>query len=135
MKAHSYVATLSDIKKRIFATSEMLSRIRAIEEERLSISVGAVIDRMGNLNHNMLLQIVQFFSLPVERYAAFGPLLDEALLNHRNKIAHGEYLDVSVERYGAMHGEVVAVIELFKSDIEDAVVGKSYRRTEAVPVE
>jgi hypothetical protein len=128
LRAHSYVSTMADIKKRIFTTSELLESIQNIENERLSVSVSSHIDRLGNLSHEMLLQIVQFFSLPAANYIVYKPLIDDALLSHRNKIAHGEYLEIDVGRYKDMHREVVAVIELFKSDVEDAASKKTYKR-------
>lgn len=128
MRAQSYVSSLGDIKKRIYAASELLQSIREIEDERVSISVSSHIDRMGNLNHDMLMQIVKFFDLPSHKYETLGPLLDEALLNHRNKIAHGEFLDVGPGRYESMHRDIVHLLEQFKADVEDAAVTKSYRR-------
>lgn len=128
MKAHGYVVGMADIKRRLYATSELLLAIKNIENERLNISLSNHIDRMGNLNYDMLLQIIQFFSLPSLNYATYKPLIDDALLAHRNRIAHGEYLDVSPGRYEDMHREVVSVIEQFKADIEDAATTKAYRR-------
>ncbi|WP_375398758.1 MAE_28990/MAE_18760 family HEPN-like nuclease [uncultured Sphingomonas sp.] len=128
LRAQGHVLALADVKKKIFATSELVEAIRSIESERLIIPLGSHIDRLGNLNHEMLMQLVKFLGLPIENYVAFGPLIDEALLSHRNRIAHGEFLDVSRDRYREMHSEVVAVIERFKADLEDAATTKSYRR-------
>ena len=128
LKAQSHVAVLVDIKKRVFAASETLQNIREIENERVAIDLGSRIDRMGNLSHEMLMQIVQFFGLPAATYEAYKGLIDDALLFHRNKIAHGEYLDVDAERYKSLHRDIVTLVERFKDDIEDAATMKSYRR-------
>ena len=128
LKAQSDIALLPDIKKRLFAASEALERIRKIENERVSIDVGSRIDRVGNLNHEMLMQIVQFLGLSAAPYEAYKGLVDDALLYHRNKIAHGEFLDVDAARYKSMHRDVVTLLERFKDDLENAAVMKSYKR-------
>lgn len=37
--------------------------------------------------------------MDVNRYAVYSNLIDESLLNRRNKIAHGEYLDLDSEAF------------------------------------
>lgn len=128
LRAQAHVALLPDIKKRLFAASEALEKIRNIENERVSINVASRIDRVGNLNHELLMQIAQFFGLPAASYEAYNGLIDDALLYHRNRIAHGEFLEVDAARYESMHRDVVALIERYKNDIENAATMKSFKR-------
>ena len=129
LQAKQHIDKISDIKSKIFATSLSLIEIYGIEEERVNISLNEYIDRVGNLNHDMFIQIINFFSIEKASYENFKALIDVSLLSNRNKIAHGEYLDIDEDRYESLHNDIIALIEKFKSDIENLAISESYLRT------
>ncbi len=55
-------------------------------------------------------------------------LMDYSLLAARNKIAHGEYIDINPEDYETLHYEVISMIETMRNIIMDAVDNRKYRK-------
>jgi hypothetical protein len=47
-------------------------------------------------------------------------------LERRNKIAHGEYLDLTHDNYRELADEILILLRLFKTDIENAAVLSKY---------
>ena len=44
----------------------------------------------------------------------------------RNTIAHGEYLPINLEEYLEVYSEILALMNLFRNQIDNAVLLKSY---------
>ena len=128
LQAKQHIDKISDIKSKIFSTSLSLIEIYGIENEKVNISLSEYIDRIGNLNHEMFMQIASYFSIQTAGYEKYKALIDASLLSNRNKIAHGEYLDIDEDRYNSLHNEIIYLIEMFKGDIENLAISKSYLR-------
>jgi hypothetical protein len=128
LKAHSKVVAMSEIRKQVFAPSVLLEEIRQIESERVSIDLWPHISEVGNLTFNIFSQVIDVLSLDISPYAPYKALVDDSLLYHRNKIAHGEKLDLDADRYFELHRDIIGIIECFKSDIESAAINRSYIR-------
>jgi hypothetical protein len=47
-------------------------------------------------------------------------LIDSSLVDRRNRIAHGDALDISVEDYLALHDEVMILIDTFRNQLQNA---------------
>jgi hypothetical protein len=128
LKAHANVSSMSDIKKRIFVTSELLDQIRLIDSERVHIDLWPFIGEVGNLNSDLFQQIARLLSIEADSYLSYKPLIDDSLLYHRNSIAHGERLEIDSARYDELHKTVVMLIERYKTDVENAAINKEYLR-------
>jgi len=55
-------------------------------------------------------------------------LIDFKLLKTRNEIAHGEYSVFDKEEYIELHVEVIAMLDIFRNQIENAAINKDYMR-------
>lgn len=128
LRAHAKVAAMADIKKQVFAPSALLEDIRGIDVERISIDLWPHISEVGNLTFNIFSQVANVLSLETSYYTSYKALIDDSLLYHRNKIAHGEKLDLDADRYTELHREIITLIEQFKSDIEVAAINRTYMR-------
>jgi hypothetical protein len=53
-------------------------------------------------------------------------LIDTKLLQKRNMIAHGEYLDTDVESYQELHEKIISMMNQFRDQIENNAVQKLY---------
>jgi MAE_28990/MAE_18760-like HEPN len=53
--------------------------------------------------------------------------LDESLLKRRNKIAHGEFLDVTAEEWRELADEIIMMLRHFKTDLENAASLEIYK--------
>ncbi len=95
--------------------------------ERSSIPYKSVIDTESNLSSAVFRDVVEKLGLDYSPYETKEKLLDEKLLNARNTIAHGSYLQTDLNGYIDMQDEVLGMMELFRNQIENSVITKGYR--------
>ncbi|HEX7377279.1 MAG TPA: MAE_28990/MAE_18760 family HEPN-like nuclease, partial [Pirellulales bacterium] len=61
-------------------------------------------------------------------FATKEKLIDERLLKHRNQIAHGQFLIVTVADYVELHDEILAIMQDFYNQIDNAATSGTYKR-------
>lgn len=98
-------------------------------EERIRIPSEGIITTGSNLSSDILRQILALLGIDYQPYQMKQVLIDEKLLAKRNKIAHGEFLDIDVESYRELHKEVIDMMDLFRDQIENHAVQKLYLRS------
>lgn len=84
-----------------------------------------------NVNSRELREVLALVGLDEREYLSKGPLLDEKLLAHRNRIAHGERADLELADYYELHAEIVGLVERFNTDVQNAAATERYRRRAA----
>lgn len=104
-----------------------LDFIRRNMEERVSISYSGVVNTESNLSSKVFSNIAQSLCIATGPYEAKFKLIDESLVKRRNKIAHGEFLDISIEEWRNLADEVLALIRSYKTDIENAATSSSFK--------
>lgn len=87
-----------------------------------------VIDTKSNLSSTVLQDIVAALGLDASQFATRLKFIDSNLVNPRNHIAHGEAMGLRVDEYVVLHDEVIALIEIFRNEIENASVLRRYER-------
>lgn len=128
VKAMSHVKSLGNLSKRIFTASETLVIINEIDKQNLSISLQDQISNIGNLNYDILEQILKFINIDTSTYSSKKALIDEALLKARNEIAHGQFVPIDYDRFESLTDEILSLMRQFKDDIQNATVLKTYLR-------
>lgn len=147
----SYVAsrrlTYRDLKS-CFALFGLKSRLELLSESRKSapniaafdfvlgrldevaqMNLSSAINTESNLTSKVFENIAISLDIDPSSYDTKFNLIDESLVKRRNSIAHGEYLAISGKEYSDLSAEVVALMRLFKTDLENAASLESYRRT------
>jgi hypothetical protein len=61
-------------------------------------------------------------------YETSEKIIDSKLLGRRNFIAHGQAMPVDLSEYIDLHDRVVILLDIFKNQIENSAVTKSYLR-------
>ena len=114
------------------ANVALVDAILDADTERMPSSIGNVIDTKSNLDSRILNEILLTVGFETSGYLSRERLLDVRLLGNRNKVAHGEQLDIDASDYVDLHGTVIDLMNRFKNDVENAVSARSYRavRTE-----
>jgi hypothetical protein len=107
-------------------SSELLGKLYNIEGEVCRIPLDIHLERIGNLNYERFEQIMSFIAIDVAKYVPRKQLIDESLVEMRNKIAHGQHLTLDSEGLKDLSDEVLVLIRWVKTDIENAVTTKSY---------
>lgn len=97
-------------------------------ERRSSVPYRKVVDTKSNLSSKVLRDILDALGLDVEKFETRLMFIDTNLVNPRNHIAHGEVLDMSVKEYLILHNDVMALIETYRNEVENASVQGRYKR-------
>lgn len=95
--------------------------------EKAVLVLSNAIDTESNLSSTVFANIVQSIGIDISRYETRFNLIDESLLKRRNKIAHGEFLDVTAEEWRELADEIIMMLRHFKTDLENAASLESYK--------
>ncbi|WP_019894847.1 MAE_28990/MAE_18760 family HEPN-like nuclease [Hydrogenovibrio halophilus] len=95
--------------------------------ETAKLKADSAIRTEFNLSSKVFVNILKSINIDTEKYEARFNLIDESLLNRRNYIAHGEFLDVEAEGFRGLADEVLSMLRWFKTDIENAASLGQYR--------
>ena len=94
----------------------------------VGVSIRDAIDTRSNLDSRIFKDILVAVGFDAKAYDAKDRLFDARLLANRNRIAHGEYLEIEPGDYAELKEVVVNVMDQFRDDIENAVVTRGYRQ-------
>ena len=86
------------------------------------------ISTASNLSSEIFQEITHTLGIDFSTYSTKSVLIDTKLLKTRNEIAHGEYSIFDQEEYIELHSEVIAMLDLFRNQIENAAINKDYMR-------
>lgn len=98
------------------------------DDEKFNVNPSSVVRTGSNLNSDILKEMTAGIGLDFSPYETKSNLIDEQLLNYRNSIAHGQYLEIDSTDYLRLHVEVRQMIEKYKTDIENSAVLKKYKK-------
>jgi hypothetical protein len=122
------VNQLHRIERRISSASTLAGALLRIEDTAVSIELWPRLNEVGNLNFDMLMEIVEFLNLTPSLYSTKKAFIDETLVASRNRIAHGERLLVDREAIENTMKDALDLINVFKEDIEEAASSGTFRR-------
>ena len=117
---------MGDSGKSSVAVSTIAHLMSMLDKPALLPATGITAE--GNLKSEVFVNIAGWLGIDIARYSARFNLIDETLLTSRNKIAHGEYLNISPQRFDSLAEEILEVMEWFKTDLENAAACKSFQR-------
>jgi hypothetical protein len=95
-------------------------------ESKCLIQWDDAIKTQSNLNSEVLRDIVCILGLDYSLYETKEKIIDETLLRSRNEIAHGQYLLIEFDQYMELHHEIISLMDLFRDQIENAAISKTY---------
>jgi len=86
------------------------------------------LETRSNLSSTVLVEILNTLGLPKSSFATRFHFIDSKLVDKRNHIAHGEFLEISDDDYLLIHDEVIILLELFRTEIENSAALDNFRR-------
>ena len=116
------------------ASISALDVILAELEKPANLPVRNAIDTQSNLSSAVFMDIVGWIGLDAERYSTKFKLLDESLLKRRNRIAHGEYLEIDQSAFDDLVNQVLELLRWFKTDLENALATEAFVASSAESV-
>lgn len=85
-----------------------------------------LISTASNLSSEILKEITYVLGLDFSVYFTKSKLIDEKLLEARNKIAHGNDLLIDTKEYIELHTEVIGMLDIFRNQIENAAINQDF---------
>lgn len=122
-----YLRRIATLEKSIVESSMVEFILNEMDKEARLYRKGSI-DTESNLTSSVFEDIANSVGLSISNYTTKFKLIDEALVHRRNRIAHGEFLDVDEASYSDLSTEVLALLRNYKTDIENAIVTEGYKR-------
>ena len=88
------------------------------------------INTKSNLNYQLFENILETLSIDKTKYISKKKQIDESLLDRRNKIAHGEYDIPTKQMFLELFDDIVELISVFKTDIQNLCVTEGFKKTD-----
>lgn len=115
-----------DAATRPLKHNQFASFIRADLSKRAPLSE-QLIQTKGNLSSTVFVDILTRLGLDLRpEFTLRANLIDEELVERRNSIAHGNYLDLNADDYIKLRSKVMELLELFTDDVRNAASTGSY---------
>ena len=86
-----------------------------------------ILDAESNLSSKVLKKLIVLVDIDYGLFKTKEKLIDENLLDKRNRIAHGERITIKLEEYTEIEREVRDLIDIFQKAIEDCVQQEKYK--------
>jgi hypothetical protein len=90
--------------------------------------MSSAINTESNLTSKVFANIANSLDIATTSYETKFNLIDESLVRRRNRVAHGEYLDIGASDFRTLADEVVQMMRHYKTDLENAASLGAYRR-------
>ena len=107
--------------------TKLVSLLMSDLKDQAYLIPDTAVDTASNLNFDVFEEVVCVLGLNRHRYLSRKVLIDERLVRNRNALAHGQYLEIEEDEYLDLHSNVIDVVELFRTDLENAAATSAYR--------
>ncbi|MES2791975.1 MAG: MAE_28990/MAE_18760 family HEPN-like nuclease [Planctomycetota bacterium] len=93
---------------------------------RANITFTGAVVTGANLSSAVFTRIAKSIGVNTANYESRYQLIDSSLLERRNTIAHGEYLDVDSDDFDKLANNVLEMMRWYKNDVQNLVQTKVY---------
>lgn len=111
------------------ANIEAVDFIRDSLGDLAALKLSGAVNTESNLSSSVFENIALSIGVSTTPYKTRFNLIDSSLVERRNKIAHGEYLDLKSSDFATLIDEVLSLMRLFKNDLINAAATEAYRRS------
>lgn len=115
--------------RKSFSNIEAFDFILLELDQRANLKMSSAIDTESNLTSKVFSNVAASLGICTDTYSTKFHLIDESLVRRRNKVAHGEYLEVSGPDFGELVDEMLVLMRNYKTDLENAASMKEYTRS------
>jgi hypothetical protein len=92
------------------------------------MNMSSAIDTESNLTSKVFANIATSLDIATTGYETKFNLIDESLVRRRNKVAHGNYLDLEADDFRSLADGILEMMRNYKTDLENAASMATYRR-------
>lgn len=108
---------------------EAMDFIRSSLGEVAALKLSGAVNTESNLSSSVFENIANSVGVSTTLYETKFNLIDSSLVERRNKIAHGEYLDLKSGDFGQLVDEVLGIMRWFKNDLVNAAATEAYKKS------
>jgi hypothetical protein len=123
--ARRHLASMESDGKIVAAVSGV-NFFRTKLNERAYLRLPGHVNTRSNLNSEVFENIALTVGISTDAFRARYNQIDESLLGRRNRIAHGEFLDIDQTSCISLVDDVIGLLRMFKTEIEDAASSRKY---------
>lgn len=116
------------ISRQAKITIETFDFIVSEQGNTARLHLKSAVDTESNLTSKVFSNIASIIDINITPYTTRFNLIDESLVNRRNRIAHGEYIDISGQEFHILVDDILQLMREYKTDIENAASTESYKR-------
>lgn len=121
-----HLSTLSNSKDPE-ANISVVNFFRQQLTSRSDLNLSTAIDTKSNLKSEVFSDIAKSLGITLSFYEPYFKLIDESLLARRNKIAHGEFLDIDKNQFRDLADEIIKLLRQYKTDLENLCITNAHR--------
>lgn len=127
--AHSVKTQIAIIMSSVTANTviDAACLVRDAHSKKAEIRHKNYVDTKSNLSSEVFQQIAGSLGVNLGPYRHLYPYIDETIVNNRNKIAHGEFIQLSLTDFHALIDRVADLMRMYKTDLENIVVGDQFK--------
>lgn len=92
------------------------------------LQLKSAINTESNLTSTVFANIATSIDINISGYSTRFNLIDESLVYRRNKIAHGEFIEIGGKEFGELLDDVLQIMREYKTDLENAASTSAYLR-------
>ena len=130
----SHLSTLLETKNSEVAIASLRFILNEMNKSSC-INYKNYVNTESNLSSEVFDRIAKSIGVDVEKYMHLYPFIDESIVNKRNHIAHGEFMDIDLDEYKRISDRVFDLIKSYKDDIENIAISRSYVKAVATTEE
>ena len=97
-------------------------------DETAKLQISSAVNTGSNLTSTVFCNIAASIDIDTSTYETKFNLIDSSLVDRRNKIAHGEYLEIGGNDFSSLIDDMLGLMRLYKTDLENAASLESYKR-------
>ncbi|WP_089273763.1 MAE_28990/MAE_18760 family HEPN-like nuclease [Puniceibacterium sediminis] len=122
-KIHTLVESRKSLPN-IEAMDFILSKM----DETATLQITSAVNTDSNLTSKVFSNIAGSLDIDTTPYETRFHLIDSSLVERRNKVAHGEFLDIEGGDFSTLVDDILILMRLYKTDIENAASQEGYKR-------
>lgn len=123
----SKLALLADSKKSQ-PNIEAFEFVLGAMDQPSNMAMASAVDTESNLTSKVFTNIATSLAISTTPYQTKFNLIDESLVRRRNKVAHGEFIDLRADDFLTLADEVLQMMRDYKTDLQNAASLGSYKR-------
>lgn len=108
---------------------EAMEFIRGAMGDVAALKLSGAVNTDSNLSSSVFENIAKSIGVSTTPYETRFNLIDSSLVERRNKIAHGEFLDLSSGDFGPLVEDILNLMRHFKNDILNAAATEAFKKT------